>query len=215
MDSVLSGSLENSYKEFQLELTINVEDIDQLIKIGVIDCLADFAFEQNYFYDLVYFKNTVARDLKIRRKSKVENTNILLESRLVYKTPIGENEYEIKNISINDKEVADLLSNSLEGYEVSYVPVFVHTCSHKKLPNLLILLKRYSVNLRTISVMGDKEDVKHLLKKIENIIKINVIPDPTNIRSINKDLSIDFDYDFLANQELKLFNAHNRKVGKK
>lgn len=207
--NILDASGENNYREFQVELLVSDKDVGKLIQNDLLSSLSDIAFEQNYFYDLVYFKNTVTRDLKIRRKSKISGKRELIESRLIYKALVGDNEYDIKSIKINDREVADLLSNSLEGYEVYYVPVFTHTCEHTShYPELLMLVKRYSPTLKTLSIMGDKGRVEQFINDISKLIEIEITPDPTNIRTINRDLSLDFDYDSLAEQELAFFKEH-------
>lgn len=205
---VLDESQENQYREYQVEIVISDQDAQKLMRAGIITGLVDLSFEQNYFYDLVYLKNTVARDIKIRRKTTVDGRKELLESRLIYKTPVGDSEYEIKNLAINDREVADLLSNSLEGYEVFYVPVFTHGCVSLYDPSLLMLVKRYSLELRTLSIMGKKSEVERVLSDITKHIKVQVTPDPTNIRTINRNLSLDFDYETLSRQELDFFNKN-------
>ncbi len=203
---ILSLSNKKSYREYQVELLVDEKDIGLLINNNLLGSFSDLSFEQNYFYDLVYFKDTVTRDLKIRRKSKINGSHELIESRLVYKAPVGQNEYDIRDITITDRDVADLLSNSLEGYEVYYVPVFTHTCARtSKYPELLTLVKRYSTNFRTLSVMGEKNQVEAFLKDISKQIEVEITPDPTNIRTINKDLSLKFDYEILAREELVLF----------
>lgn len=209
---VLDISNEDKYREYQVEIAICDENIATFIDNGIIEGLAEYSYEQNYFYDLVYFKNTVARDLKIRRKSKVGDDSDVVESRLIYKNPVGENEYEIKSVAINDKDIAGLLLNSLEGYEVFYVPVFVHTCINKLYPELLVLIKRYSSSLRTLSIMGPKKQVQAMLKNISSYINIEIIPDPTNIRTINKDLGLDFNYDQLSNEEMSIFNKYHKEI---
>ena len=205
---MLDESSENRYREYQVEIAISDKDAELLLNAGIIAGLKDVSFEQNYFYDVVYLKNTVARDLKIRRKTQIDGKKELLESRLIYKTPVGESEYEIKNLSINDKEVADLLSNSLEGYEVFYVPVFTHTCVSSYDSSLLMLIKRYSMGLRTLSIMGKKAEVKRVIRDISHHIKVEITPDPTNIRTINRNLSLDFDYELLSQTELDFFNQY-------
>lgn len=207
--NILDASKENNYREFQIELLVKDDDVGRLIQKGLLGSLSDIAFEQNYFYDLVYFKNTVTRDLKIRRKSKISGKHELIESRLIYKALVADNEYDIKNITINDREVADLLSSSLEGYEVYYVPVFTHTCEQApRYPELLMLVKRYSRTLKTLSIMGDKNRVESFIDDISKLIEIEITPDPTNIRTINSDLSLDFDYDSLAEHELAFFKEN-------
>lgn len=204
--NILDASNKNSYREFQVELLVGSKDIGILIKNNLVGSLSDVAFEQNYFYDLVYFKNTFTRDLKIRRKSKISGVRELIESRLIYKTLVDNNEYDIRSIAINDSEVADLLSNSLEGYEVYYVPVFTHTCGYvTSYSDLTMLVKRYSSNLRTLSIMGEKSRVESFINDISKFIEIEITPDPTNIRTVNKDLSFEFDYDSLAQEELMFF----------
>ena len=207
--NILDTSNEHNYREFQIELLVGDKDIGKLIRNNLIGNLSDIAFEQNYFYDLVYFKNTITRDLKIRRKSKISGKHELIESRLIYKALVADNEYDIRNIAINDKEVADLLSNSLEGYEVYYVPVFTHTCESSPLyPDLLMLVKRYSHTLKTLSIMGSRNEVESFIEDASRLIEIEITPDPTNIRTINKDLSLDFNYDILADQELVFFKKY-------
>jgi len=68
-----------------------------------------------------------------------------------------------------------------------------------------MLIKRYSTNLRTLSIMGNKTRVENYIKNISKFIEIEITPDPTNIRTVNKDLSLEFDYDILAKEELLFF----------
>lgn len=194
------------YLEYQVEIAVTDDDVRHLIKKGLLNGISDFAFEQNYFYDLVYLKNNVARDLKIRRKSTVDKDRTLLESRLIYKIPVGTNAFKIKNIAINDREVADLLANSLEGYEVYYVPVFTHTCLHPFGSAITILVKRYSSEMKSISIMGKKSAVAGILVSFEEVIKVTAVPDPTHIRTLNHDLSLNFDYEDIARQESDFYD---------
>lgn len=127
------------------------------------------------------------------------------------KTPVGNGEYDIRSIAINEKEIVDLLSNSLEGYEVYYVPVFTHNISYQADADLVILIKRYSSSLRTLSVMGKKASVERMLQRAQEIINLRILPDPTNIRTVNRDLSLDFEYATVSNEESNFFEKYKEK----
>jgi hypothetical protein len=171
--------------------------------------ITDFSFEQNYYYDAVYLKDIIVRDLKIRRKSKVSGNKKLIESRLIYKIPLGHDEYAVKNIKISSEELSEILTESLDGYRVCYVPVFASICESDKFPSLFILIKRYSKNMLTLAVMGhNKSSVDNFLKRSRKVIDVKIIPSPTDSRSVNDEFSIDFDYDLLVEEELKRFRKY-------
>jgi len=99
---------------------------------------------------------------------------------------------------VKDLDLANLMIFAFKSYEVSYVPVFTHTCeiSRKYInsEDALVLLKRYSTNLRTLSLMGKKADVVKIINLIEKSSgKLKRVPDPTNQTTVNKDLILEFD----------------------
>lgn len=209
INNILNLDRSDHYREYQVELQVDENNIEELFDKEVLQSLVSLYFEENYFYDLVYLKNITTRDLKIRRKSRINNKHDIIESRLIYKISIDDNTYDIKNIAISNEEISELLTASLQEYEAFYVPVFTHTCeTQKELEDLTILIKRYSMNLRTLSIMGDKKKVSKLLRDIGKVISLNKIPDPTNIRTIDKNISLDFDYDKLSEEEISLFKKY-------
>jgi hypothetical protein len=199
---------DDSYKEKQVVLKITANDIGRLISSKIIDGLLNVSFEQNYYYDLTYFKDSITRNLKIRRKSKIGGNKQLIESHLIYKKLISDDEYLIKSKVINDAEIADLLTNSLEGYRMSYVPAFAHIVESSRNHKLFMMVKRYSPKLRTFSIMGEKSAVDKFLQEVKGVIELKITPDPTYYRNVNSKLSLDFDYELLASEELELFKKY-------
>lgn len=51
-----------------------------------------------------------------------------------------------------------------------------------------------------------------MLKNISSYINIEIIANPINIRTINKDIGLDFNYDQLSNEEMYIFRNITRRL---
>lgn len=198
-----------SYTEYQSEIVINRKELDLLFKKKLLTNDELLHYEENYFYDLVYFKGTPARSLKIRKSFRLTDRDHPQVIKLIYKIPISHKNYTIKSIFVPHEDIANLMELSLHDYEIHFLPVFTHNLS-TSIPNTTILLKRYSKNLRTLSLMGNKRNVCNLIKNINKIFIVNEIDDPTNHRYIRKDLSLDFNWEKLSKEELSIFKKYHK-----
>lgn len=198
-----------SYTEYQIELIIDKKELNLLFQNQIFINDESLAYEENYFYDLVYFKGIPARSLKIRKSFRLINRAHPIGLKLVYKVPLSNKNYIIKSISIDNEDIANLISLALRDYEIHFLPVFTHNITLAN-TDIIVLLKRYSSELRTISLMGKEEKVKDIIKQMRQYIDIKEIDDPTNHRYIRRDLSLDFQYDKLSIEELKIFKQYHK-----
>jgi len=208
----LFEDINKSRREFQIELKVDDSNLDKIFSSGIINGVSSLAFEQNFFYTLGYLNGVRSQDLKIRRRCKVNprSKDRVLDDTIVYKLRMNDGTYIIRDMIVKDTDLANLIIYAFKTYEVSYAPVFTHICEvYSNKSDLLVLLKRYSKGLRTLSLMGDKKEVKDLISRIETKTgKLENIPDPTNRTTVNKDLIIEFDYDELSHEELILFKKY-------
>jgi len=208
---IFDFSKTNAYRDYQIEIKISLKNIDVLFREGLLINILSLRFEENYFYDLIYFRDLPTRDLKIRRAFRLNDRKKAVDNRLIYKVATKKNLYYIRNIAISTDEVVSLLAESLNDYEEHYVPVFTQECeTDESFHDLTILIKRYSSNLRTLSIMGSQKEALDFLKRLKKIASVREVPDPTNFRSIDKKIGLGFDYDILAKQELKLFKKYHK-----
>lgn len=198
-----------SYTEYQSEIAITKKELSLLFKKRLLINDELLHYEENYFYDLVYFKGTPARSLKIRKSFRLTDRDHPQAIKLIYKIPISDKIYTIKSIFIPHEDIANLMELSLHDYEIHFLPVFTHNLSIST-PNITVLLKRYSKNLRTLSLMGSQKNVRNLIKNINKTFTINEIDDPTNHRYIRKDLSLDFNWEKLSKEELGIFKKYHK-----
>lgn len=197
-----------SYAEYQVELRITKNDIKVLFQKEVLLNDESLFYEENNFYDLVYFKDIPSRSLKIRKSYRLRDLNHPVNQKLIYKVHINGQKYAIKSIPILYDDVINLIALALNNYEIHFLPVFTHNLFSALTP-ITVLIKRYSHDLRTLSLMGDEDDVNEFIKTLDKHILINKIDDPTNHRFLIKDLAKNFDWDKLAHEELKIFKKYH------
>jgi len=198
-----------SYMEYQTELAVNEKEIDLLFKKALFTSDELVHYEENYFYDLIYFKGIPSRSLKIRKSFRLTDRSHPLSLRFIYKVLVSDRKYAIKSIPLPHEDIANLIGLALRDYEIHFLPVFTHNLTTPN-SNVTVLLKRYSKNLRTLSLMGEEEKVKELIVWMREVIKIKEIDDPTNHRYIRRDLSLDFDWDVLSKEELEIFKKYHK-----
>lgn len=211
----LFEDLGNSRNEYQTELVVRDDQLSNLFKSRFIDGLSGLAYEENFFYTLGYLNGIRSQDLKIRRRSKVNprSRERVIDDTIVYKIRMSNGIFMVRDMLVKDLDLANLMIFAFKSYEVSYVPVFTHTCEISQSfigeCSILVLLKRYTKDLRTLSLMGSEREVKKLIKNIEKDTgKLKEIPDPTNHTTVNKDLIFEFDYEELASEELNIFKQY-------
>lgn len=197
-----------SYSEYQLELIITRKDIKILFQKGVLQNDESLFYEENNFYDLVYFKGVPSRSLKIRKSYKLRDVNHPVSQKLIYKVHVHGCKYAIKSIPILHEDVINLIALALNDYEIYFLPVFTHNLFSTLTP-ITILIKRYSHDLRTLSLMGEENEVNKFIKILNKFIPIKKIDDPTNHRFLIKDLAENFNWDKLANEELNIFKKYH------
>lgn len=205
----------NARSEYQLELRIGEGQLEKLFNNGIIYGISGLAFEQNFFYTLGHLDGVRNQDLKIRRRNKINlsSKNRVIDDTIVYKVRQKDGNYRVRDILVKDTDLATLIIHAFKSYEVSYVPVFTHTCEidpkYSYNDKALVLLKRYSKDLRALSLMGDKSTISKLVDQIKKYTGgIDEIPDPTHHESINKDLILQFSYRELAKEELEIFKKY-------
>lgn len=212
-DISLFGSDVKSRTEYQVELSVSDDQIGSIFSSNIIVGVSGLAFEENFFYTLNYFNGVRSQDLKIRRRCKVNpnSRDRIIDNTIVYKTLVGNGKYKIRDMLVDDNDLANLILHSFKSYEVNYVPVFTHTCELNPIYNkvVLVLLKRYSQSLRTISLMGPEKDVKMIVSKLKNYTGPMIeVPDPTNFTTVDEDIIVGFNYNILANDELSIFKKY-------
>lgn len=198
-----------SYTEYQTEVVISAKEVDLLFKNNIFSNDESVAYEENYFYDLVYLKGVPARSLKIRKNFRLINRDHPTSLKLIYKIPLSENNYIIKSITIANEDLANLIGLALRDYEIHFLPVFTHNIATSN-NDITILLKRYSNELRTLSLMGEKEKVEGFIKNLRQYVQAEEIDDPTNHRYIRRDLSLGFQYEELVDEELEIFKKYHK-----
>ena len=197
-----------SYSEYQIELKIKSNDIKLLFQKEILQNDETLFYEENNFYDLMYFKNIPSRSLKIRKSYKLRDIDHPLSQKLIYIIYINGNKYAIKSIPILHEDVISLIEMALSNYEIHFLPVFTHNIFSNLTP-ITILIKRYSHDLRTLSLMGNENEVNKFIKILNKFISIKKIDDPTNHRFLIKDLAKNFEWDKLSQQELNIFEKYH------
>ncbi|MEW6408401.1 MAG: hypothetical protein AB1465_06980 [Patescibacteria group bacterium] len=198
-----------SYTEYQTEIAINKRGIDLLFKNQILINDESLAYEENYFYDLIYFRGVPTRSLKIRKSFRLMNREHPINLKLIYKVPLSGKNYVIKSISIASEEIVDLISLALKDFEIHFLPVFTHNITPANV-NITVLLKRYSDKLRTLSLMGKENEVKKFIQLMRRYVKVEEIDDPTNHRYIKQNLSLGFQWNKLSAEELKIFKKYHK-----
>lgn len=197
-----------SYSEYQIELKIKSNDIKILFQEKILQNDEELFYEVNNFYDLMYFKNIPSRSLKIRKSYRLRDINRPISQKLIYKVHISGNKYAIKSIPILHEDVISLIELALSNYEIHFLPVFTHNIFSNLTP-ITILIKRYSHDLRTLSLMGDENEVNKFIKILSKLISIKKIDDPTNHRFLIKDLAKNFEWNKLSRQELNIYKKYH------
>ena len=198
-----------SYTEYQTELAIDKKEVDLLFHKKVFTNDESLHYEENYFYDLIYFKGVPARSLKIRKSFRLMDRLHPLSQKLIYKVPLHNKNYIIKSIPITHEDITVLIGLALRDYEIHFLPVFTHNLS-VSIADLTVLLKRYSQDLRTLSLMGSEIKVKEFIECLRNFIDIEEVDDPTNHRYLRRDISLGFQWDILSTEELEIFKQYHK-----
>lgn len=197
-----------SYSEYQIELKINNNDIKLLFQNKILNNDEELFYEVNNFYDLMYFSDIPSRSLKIRKSYRLRDINHPVSQKLIYKVHINSNRYAIKSIPILHEDVISLIELALGNYEIHFLPVFTHIIFSSLTP-ITILIKRYSHSLRTLSLMGDENEINKFVKILNKLISVKKIDDPTNHRFLIKDLAKNFEWSKLSQQELNIFKKYH------
>jgi hypothetical protein len=195
-----------SYEEYQIEVAASREELDRLFQHRLFIGIESLRYEVNYFYDLVEFPEVPARSLKIREAFRVADPSRAVESKLIYKIPISERNFRVKAVPLEERETSQLLKLVLESFRRHVVPVLTH-CVVVEDQALTVLIKRYNAQLRAVSLMGNEAAVNQFLNRLSELIPAREIPDPTNHRSLDPNLSLGFNLEHLSKEELALFRA--------
>jgi hypothetical protein len=197
----------SSYEEFQVELEITEQSVRALFADMLLRGIDSLRYEENHFYDMTSFSGVPSRSLKIRYAYKLSDRQHPLECKFIYKIPINNDKtYRIRSLSIGYDEVAKLLGFVLRDCEQHMLPVFTHNVIGPD-SAVTVLLKRYSHTLRTLSLMGPEANVRKVIQDVTAKVPASEVRDPSNFLFINRRLSLDFDYDVLAREELALYRA--------
>ncbi|MBT9151503.1 MAG: hypothetical protein DDT40_01699 [candidate division WS2 bacterium] len=133
----------------------------------------------------------------------------LLSSELIYKISIENKKHLIKRIEIHQEDVINLIDMALRDHNVHFLPVFTHTIISKR-KDLKILIKRYSQNLRVLSLMGEKNKVTSLISEIKKVSKVEEIDNLTDKKYADNITPIDFNWDKLFSEEIIIFKKYFR-----
>jgi GTP cyclohydrolase II len=196
-----------AYDEYQVELAVSRDQLDVLFEKQVLLGVESLRYEENHFYNLAPFPDAPARSLKIRYAYNLTNFTRPFETKFIYKIPTGESTYRIRSRAIAYDDVARLLADSLRTYEQFILRVLTHNVTSIA-GSVTVLVKRYADDLRTLSLMGKVDDVKDFIRKIEEHVRVQVIPDPSNYLYIDRSLMLRFDRKVLAKEEREFFLAH-------
>jgi hypothetical protein len=196
-----------AYKEYHAELRISIEDLDKLFKSGILISDELLRYEENSFYDLPYFSFIPCRTLKIRKAFRLNDLKHPISSELIYKIPIEEKKHLIKCIEINREDIINLIDMSLKDYNVHVLPVFTHTVI-SKYKDIKTLIKRYSKELRVLSLMGEKDKIKSLISEMNKICKVSEIDILSDQGHTNKETPTDFDWEKLALEETHIYKKY-------
>jgi GTP cyclohydrolase II len=198
----------SSYEEYQLELRLGDHDTDLLFQRNVLRGIDSLRYEENHFYDMASFEGVPARSLKIRYAFKISDPQTPVETKFIYKVPVGDKVYRIRSLAISYDEVAKLLGFALVDCEQHVLPVFTHNVIGPD-REVTALLKRYTPTLRTLSLMGPEVKVRRVTDIVRGVITAEEIPDPSNSLFIDRKLSVAFNYDDLAQEELALYRKYS------
>jgi GTP cyclohydrolase II len=199
----------SSYEEYQIELSLNAVATKRLFELETLGGIDSLRYEENHFYDVGSFDGVPTRSLKIRYAYKVSDRGTPTEIKFVYKVPVVDREktYRIRSLPIGYDDIGKVLSFVLRDYEQHFVPVFTHNVFAGD-GTVTALVKRYSTALRTLSLMGPEENVRRLASVVCAGVDAQEIPDPSNALFLNRKISLDFDYDALAKEELALYRLY-------
>lgn len=198
-----------AYDEYQIELKISLDQIDTLFKFGILRHIESLRFEENHFYDLAYLKGVPARSLKIRYAYPPNDLEHPTECRYILKIPLphADKTYRIKSIPMSQEEIDKLLRIALHDYERHVLRVLTHSVTTTT-PEMTTLIKRYSPDIYTLSLMGDEVRVREFQKTISKHISAEEIDDPSNYRFIDHAISVNFDYGILVKEEMELYRKY-------
>lgn len=196
-----------TYKEYHAELSINIKNLDKLFKSNILISDESLRYEENYFYDLPYFSFIPCRTLKIRKAFKLNDLKHPINSELIYKIPLEDKKHLIKCIKVSQEDIINLIDISLKDYNVHVLPVFTHTMLNKH-KDVKTLIKRYSKELRVLSLMGEKNRVKSVIAEIKKIFKVAEIDILSDQGHANKETPTNFNWEELAAEEADIFKKY-------
>ncbi len=196
-----------AYEEYHTELRIDTDGLEKLFKSGILISDELLRYEENFFYDLPYFSLIPCRTLKIRKAFKLNDLKHPLQCELIYKIPIKDKNNLIKCIGIDNEDIINLIDVSLKDYNVHALPVFTHKVVNKS-KNIKTLIKRYSHDLRVLSLMGEKNEVDILMNEINKLLKtseINILSDQSHA---NAKTPTNFNWNKLALEETNFYKKY-------
>lgn len=198
----------STYEEYQVELKLSTEDVKILFEKDVLRGIVSLRYEENHFYDMVSFESVPSRSLKIRNAFRLTERQTPEECKFIYKIPVDNKLYKMKALTVKDYDIVKLLDFALRDYQQHMLPVFTHNVIGPD-NGITLLIKRYTNTLRTLSLNGPKANVQKLISIIKDYVPAEEIDDPSNSLFINRKLSVDFDYDELAKEELALYRSYS------
>lgn len=196
-----------AYKEYHIELKIDSINLSKLFKAGILLNDESLHYEENYFYNLPYFPSIPCRTLKIRKIFKLNELRHSISSELIYKIPIRDRFNLIKCVKIYQEDIINLIDMALKENSVHFVPVLTHAIKGKH-KDLKILVKRYSKDLRVLSLMGNKNIVRSLISEIKKISNIKEVNSLSDLSCPDDKFCKEFDYEKLVVEEIALFKKY-------
>lgn len=196
-----------AYAEYHTELQLSDKDIHSLFDSGDLISDVSLRYEENYFYDLPYFKFVPCRSLKIRKIFRINDNTRPIINELIYKIPTENKRHFIKCIKIEQDDIVNLIGISLRDNNMHFIPVLTHTVK-SKYNGIKVLIKRYSDSLRVISLMGEKKRVNSIRDKILKKTAGKEINNLTDRQHVKEQEFLKFDYNKLTEEEIELFKQY-------
>lgn len=196
-----------AYDEFHIELQLDEDVLKNLFESDILIEDEALRYEENYFYELPYFSLIPCRTLKIRKAFRLNDLKHPIISELIYKIPVEDKRHIIRCIKIEQEDIINLIDMSLKDHNVHFLPVFTHTLK-SSYSNIKILMKRYSKELRVLSLMGEKNKVNTLVSEIKKISQVKEIESLSDYDYANKDINLDFNWKKLSAEEMTIFKKY-------
>lgn len=156
-----------AYDEFQYELVLTDELDEYIIKNYLPEGQIKLWHEINNYFYLPLMSNK-DRDLKIRITYDMREK--FVSARLIHKVKLDTHRFRIRTINFSDPTMSDLLKVAVfSDYDQRIVESITNPYIYSD-ENLKIIIKRYSDNIRTLSLEGKEKYVLEWKQRAEDIL---------------------------------------------